>query len=115
MPWKSISTQELAEQLGIDFEGVKRKHRIIDLIVAERKKRRLSQRALAKKLGVSQARIAQIESGVGTKRVTYEALFQILDSLNLSHNITVSGRRVGSGRKNTSWKTKNEHRTDDAA
>jgi len=41
------------------------------------------QAALAKKLGISQARVAQIESGVGTAKVTFDVLFNMLSPWDL--------------------------------
>jgi len=72
MPFKEIDTKKLADKLGIDFEEVKEKQRLIGQIVKTRKAKRMSQTALAKKVGVSQSRIAQIESGVGTAKVTFD-------------------------------------------
>ena len=40
--------------------------------------------ALAKKVGVSQPRIAQIESDVGTAKVTFDVLFGVLSALGFT-------------------------------
>jgi len=44
----------------------------------------MSQAALAKKVGVSQSRIAQIESGVGTAKITFDVLFGVLSALGFT-------------------------------
>lgn len=78
MAWKELSLPELAESLGVSLSEVREKQRLIDQIVKVRRARRLSQAALAKKLGLSQSRIAQIESGVGTATVSFDVLLGIL-------------------------------------
>jgi transcriptional regulator with XRE-family HTH domain len=47
----------------------------------------MSQVELAKKLHVSQSRIAQIESGVGTSKVTFDILLHILTILGFGFKI----------------------------
>ena len=42
---------------------------------------------LAKELGISQARVAQIESGVGTAKVTFDVLFNMLVALGLDYKV----------------------------
>ena len=84
MPFKDVTTKELADQLGIDVEEVKQKQRLIGQIVKARKAKRMSQAALAKKVGVTQSRVAQIESGVGTAKVTFDVLFGVLNALGFT-------------------------------
>ncbi|MCB0308785.1 MAG: helix-turn-helix transcriptional regulator [Bdellovibrionales bacterium] len=48
-----------------------------------------SQTKLAKELGVSQSRIAQIESGVGTSKITFDVLLQFLLTLGCVFKIVV--------------------------
>lgn len=52
-----------------------------------RKKQKISQVALAKKMGVTQSRIAQVESGVGTSKVTFDVLLGILGVLGYDFKI----------------------------
>ena len=84
MPFKDVDTKELADKLGIDFEEVKEKQRLIEQIVKARKAKRMSQATLAKKVGVTQSRIAQIESGVGTAKITFDILFGVLGALGFT-------------------------------
>jgi DNA-binding XRE family transcriptional regulator len=87
MAWKEMTVEELAESLGANITEVREKQKLILMIVKIRKAKRLSQAALAKKLGVSQARIAQIESGIGTAQVTFDILFNILVTLGYDYRV----------------------------
>jgi len=87
MAWKEISIEELAKSLGANVTEIREKQRLVELIVKTRKAKKLSQAALAKKLGISQARIAQIESGVGTAKVTFDVLFNMLVALGLDYRV----------------------------
>ena len=90
MPWRETSVRGLARQLGVDYREVREKQRLIALIVKRRKARGVSEAALAKKLGVSQARVAQIESGVGTGTVTFDVLFNVLLALGYEYKVVTS-------------------------
>lgn len=81
MAWKEMSVDELADTLGVDIREAREKHRLIELIKKVRKEKKLSQAALAKRVGVTQGRIAQIESQLGVAKVTFEILFGILREL----------------------------------
>jgi len=87
MAWKEISIEELAKSLGANVTEIREKQRLVGLIVKTRKAKKLSQVALAKKLGISQARIAQIESGVGTAKVTFDVLFNMLVALGYDYRV----------------------------
>ncbi len=87
MPWKEITTEKLAKKLGVDIAEIREKQSLIDLIKTARKKMGLSQVALAKKAGVSQARIAQIESEQGIARITFDVLFGVLRLLGYDFKI----------------------------
>ncbi len=87
MAWKEISIEKLAKSLGANVTEIREKQRLVGLIVTTRKAKKLSQATLAKKLGISQARIAQIESGVGTAKVTFDVLFNILVALGYDYRV----------------------------
>ena len=87
MAWKEISIEKLAKSLGANVAEIREKQRLVGLIVKARKAKKLSQTALAKKLGISQARIAQIESGVGTAKVTFDVLFNMLVALGFDYRV----------------------------
>jgi len=87
MAWKEVSVEELAKSLGVNVSEVREKQKLIQLIVKTRKDHRLSQAALAKKIGVTQGRIAQIESGVGTSKITFDVLLGILSILGYDFKI----------------------------
>jgi transcriptional regulator with XRE-family HTH domain len=87
MPWKEISIDQLAKSLGANVSEVREKQRLIEMIVKIRKAKKMSQAVLAKKLGVSQARVAQIESGVGTSKVSFDVIFSILTALGYDYRV----------------------------
>jgi len=89
MAWKEMTIKELAESLGLDIGEVREKQRLMQMIVKTRKRKGLSQARLAKKVGVTQGRIAQIESGVGTVKVTFDVLLGILGTLGYDFKIVV--------------------------
>ncbi len=87
MTWKNLSMSELAKNLGVNIAEVREKQKLIDLIIKTRKKSSLSQVALAKKMGLTQGRIAQIESGIGTEKITFDILLNILVVLGYDFKI----------------------------
>lgn len=87
MVWKEMTVEELAKSLGANLTEVREKQRLISMIVKTRKAKKLSQAALAKKLEISQARVAQIESGIGTAQVTFDILFNILVALGYDYRV----------------------------
>lgn len=87
MPWKEVNIEQLAKSLGADLSEVREKQRLIGRIIKIRKAKKISQAALAKKLGVSQARIAQIESGIGTSKITFDVIFNILVTLGYDYRV----------------------------
>lgn len=87
MAWKEMTVVELAKSLGADIHEIREKHRLIELIKKARKEEKISQTQLAKKMGVTQGRIAQIESRVGTGKVTLEVLLSIIRELGYEYKI----------------------------
>ena len=87
MAWKEMSLNELALSLGVSPYEVREKQKLIRRIVKTRKESGISQARLAKKIGVTQSRIAQIESGVGTSKVTFDVLLNILTALGYDFKI----------------------------
>ncbi len=88
MAWKELSMEELAASLGVNVFEVREKQKLIQLIIKARKKNNWSQVQLAKKVGVTQGRIAQVESGLGTQQITFDVLFRILNVLGYGFKIT---------------------------
>ena len=89
MPWEEIDLEELADELGVDYTEMKAKHELIDTIKKARKKHKFTQTKLGELVGVSQSRIARIENGVGTKNMSFEILFRILEALGYEYNISL--------------------------
>lgn len=87
MAWKEMTVQEIAKSLGVSIGEVKAKQELIGLIIKLRKAQKLSQQGLARKVGVTQGRIAQIESGIGTSQISFEVLFDILTTLGYHYRI----------------------------
>jgi transcriptional regulator with XRE-family HTH domain len=87
MAWKEMTVEELASNLGVNVKEIQEKQKLVQLITKARKASGLSQAALAKKVGVSQSRIAQIESGVGTAKVTFDVLLNLLSILGYDFKI----------------------------
>jgi transcriptional regulator with XRE-family HTH domain len=87
MAWKEMTIDELAKSLGVNASEVREKQKLIQLIVKIRKAEKISQAALAKKVGVTQGRIAQVESGVGTSKITFDVLLGILSVLGYDFKI----------------------------
>ena len=84
MDWKETSVEEIAESLGINVIEVREKQKLMKL----RKDKKISQTELAKKMGVTQSRIAQIESGVGTAKITFDVLLNVLSVLGFDFKIS---------------------------
>lgn len=87
MPWKTVTVEEIAKSLGVDIWEIREKRHLMLLIAKERKAKGMSQAALAKKMGVTQGRIAQIESGIGTSRTSFDILLGTLAKLGYQFKI----------------------------
>ncbi len=87
MAWKEMNIEEFAKSLGVSVAEVREKQKLAQLIVRMRKELNLSQISLAKKMGVTQSRVAQIESGVGTSKVTFDVLLNVLTLLGYDFKI----------------------------
>ncbi len=87
MPWKERSIDEIAKTLGVDVAEVREKQNLIRSMIKAREAKQLSQAALARKVGVSQSRIAQIESALGTANITFDVLLHILSVLDYTFKI----------------------------
>lgn len=87
MAWKEMSVEELAKSLGANITEIREKQKLVSMIIKIRKAKKLSQAALAKRLEISQARVAQIESGIGTAQITFDILFNILVSLGYDYRV----------------------------
>ena len=88
MAFKTVNTKKLAKKLGVDLAEIEVKHSLISKIISIRKRKKLTQEDLANMIGKSQSWIAKIESGIGTKKVNFETLFQILSALGYEYKIS---------------------------
>jgi len=84
MPFKKVEIDKLASDLGVNYFEIKEKQRLIDRIKNLRKEQNLSQAQLAERIGVSQSRIAQIESGIGTSKISFDVIFHIIHELGFN-------------------------------
>lgn len=87
MAWKEMSVEEIAESLDVNIGEIREKQNLIHLIIKQRKTKKMSQAELAKKVGVTQGRIAQIERGIGTSRISFDVLLNILTVLGYQFKI----------------------------
>lgn len=76
-----ISTNSI--HVGLDLELLNQKLLVLERIKAARKSFGISQRTLAERLGVSQARIERLESGKDIRRTSFDVLFKILLALGI--------------------------------
>lgn len=86
---KTTTINTLAKTLGINIHEVREKHRLIQLIKKIRTEKKISQTTLAKRMNITQGRIAQIESRQGTAKVTFEVLLGILHELGYEYRVVV--------------------------
>lgn len=84
MPFKKVEIDKLASDLGVNYFEIREKQRLIDRIKDLRKGQNLSQAQLAERIGVSQSRIAQIESGIGTSKISFDVIFHIIHELGFN-------------------------------
>ena len=89
MPWETIDLETWAKELEININELRQKVQLIDRIVKARKQFSLTQTQLAKLVGVSQPRIAQIENRVKMGKITFDTLLHILDALGHDYKITM--------------------------
>lgn len=102
MPWKTVTLKELADKFGINYVEQKEKSDLIKKIIKARKDQGLSQQELAKKIGISQPRIAKIESRIEAHEITFDTIFKILTVLGYSYKIStlktlpkdIKGRKI---------------------
>ena len=92
MPFKEINLKDLAKKMDVNLEELQEKQRLIEKIRELRLKQGLSQADLAESVGVTQSRIAQIESGIGTHRISFDVLFNLLHALG--YGVQVRLRKV---------------------
>jgi transcriptional regulator with XRE-family HTH domain len=94
MPYEEIDLEAWAKELGIDYGEILEKQSLIRKIIKRRNKLGLTQGQLADLVEVSQPRIAQIETGIKTYKITFDILFKILKALGCSYKITVKANRA---------------------
>ena len=87
MPWQKVDLKTWATELGIDLHELRQKNQLIDQITTARKELGMTQMQLAKRAGVSQPRIAQIETRANIATIKFDALFKILTALGYEFNI----------------------------
>jgi len=94
MPSETVNIADLAKEWGIDYAEILEKQNLIKKIIKRRNKLGLTQGQLADLVEVSQPRIAQIETGIKTYKITFDILFKILKALGCSYKITVRANKA---------------------
>lgn len=94
MPFEKLNIENLAKKLGVNYSEVREKQGLISLIIKSRKELNITQLKLSQMAGVSQARIAKIESGVGTRKVTFDVLFGLLNLLGYDYKVIAKKKKV---------------------
>jgi predicted XRE-type DNA-binding protein len=86
---ETTSIKEFAEDIGVDYEVLKIKQKLVIKIKAHCEKNKISQRSLAKQVpGLTQDRISKIFSDrVGS--MTIDKLVQILSTLNIKVSVSM--------------------------
>ncbi len=87
MPFKTINPKEVAKKFNVNYLEIEQKQKLIDRIIKLRHEKGLSQTVLASIVGVSQSRIAQIESGIGTAKISFDILLNIFHALGFSYEV----------------------------
>ncbi len=91
---KSTDLKGFAEMIGVDYQLVQVKAKLIDKIKSECEKRSISQRKLARLVpGLTHDRISKVFNGqVG--HMTVDKLIEILTHLNIRTNISFKKSKV---------------------
>lgn len=87
MPWQRVDLESWSKEIGVDIHELRQKDRLIEQIVIARKELGFTQVQLAKMMGVSQPRIAQIENRVRIGSIKFDVLLQILSGLGYAFDI----------------------------
>lgn len=87
MPWQKVDLESWAQEIGVDLLELRQKNQLIEEIVNAREELGLTQVQLAKLVGVSQPRIAQIENRTRIGSIKFDVLLQILGHLGFAFDI----------------------------
>ena len=87
MPWQKVNLESWALETGVDLPELRQKNQLIEEIVKARKALGLTQMQLAKLVGVSQPRIAQIENRTRIGSIKFDVLLHILGHLGYAFDI----------------------------
>jgi len=93
--WKVGGVDEFLGLSAEEMEFIEAKLALANSLKEARKKKRLTQEQLAKKIGSSQSRVAKMEAADST--VSLDALIKALQTLGM--NMSQIGRIMGSGLK----------------
>ncbi len=89
--WKVGTTEEFLELSRDEAELVEPKLALSELLKRHREKEKLTQAALARRLGSSQSRVAKLESGA--RGVTLDLLFRALFATGVTAEVTLRDKR----------------------
>jgi transcriptional regulator with XRE-family HTH domain len=88
MAWKKVNLKRWADEARVDINEIDQKLKLREIILRVRTKRKLTQADVAKIVGVSRSRIAQIEAGVRLQKTSFDVLLRILQGLGYRYSIS---------------------------
>ena len=88
MAWRQVDLNKWADEMGVDLFEIDQKLKLREMIVKLRKQQELTQEELAERVGISRARIAQIENAVKIHKMTFDVLLRVLQGLGYQYKIS---------------------------
>lgn len=73
---------------------LREKHRLLQVVIAMRKRARLTQAQLGRMADISQSRMAQIEAGIAKGPVSFDLIFLLLEVLGQDIHVITRPKRV---------------------
>lgn len=87
MTWKNVNLEQWASEMGVDIHEINQKLQLRELIIKLRNRQKLTQDELAKNVGISRSRIAQIENGIRLHKMSFDVLLRIVQALGYNYSI----------------------------
>lgn len=78
---------------------LREKHRLLQTVIAMRKRAGLTQTQLGRKADISQSRMAQIEAGIVKGPISFDLIFLLLSVLKVDVHVILRAARKSSKRR----------------